>query len=105
MFTNIYSLLIDKDGRACRNISIQFPYVFVCLSFNDLFNFWYRSEQEVQSIQHQLSHKNLNKNNSSLKENNWGDAIIVLEEVLESQEETSQSVAKWKNQRQFQKNI
>ena len=24
VFTNIYSLLIDKDGRACRNILIQF---------------------------------------------------------------------------------
>ena len=34
--TNIYSLLIDKDGRACRNISIQFP----CVCPSDLFNFW-----------------------------------------------------------------
>ena len=25
MLTNICSLLIDKDGHACRNISIQFP--------------------------------------------------------------------------------
>ena len=25
VFTNIYSLPIDNDGRACRNISIQFP--------------------------------------------------------------------------------
>ena len=32
------SLPIDKDSRACRNISIQFPCVFVCLSFSDLFN-------------------------------------------------------------------
>ena len=39
-FTNIYSLPIDKDGRACRNISIKFPCVFVCLSYSDPFNFW-----------------------------------------------------------------
>ena len=29
---------IDKDSRACQNISIQFPCVFVCLSFSGLFN-------------------------------------------------------------------
>ena len=40
VFTNIYSLPIDKDGRACRNILIQFPCVFVCLSLGDLLNFW-----------------------------------------------------------------
>ena len=37
-FTNIYSFPIEKDGRASRNISIQFPCVCVCLSFCDLFN-------------------------------------------------------------------
>ena len=40
VFTNFYSLPIDKDGHACQNISIQFQCVFVCLSFSDLFNFW-----------------------------------------------------------------
>ena len=34
------NLLIDKDGRACRNILIQFPWVFMWLSYSDLFNFW-----------------------------------------------------------------
>ena len=29
VFTNIYSLPIDKDGRAYRNILIQFPCVFM----------------------------------------------------------------------------
>ena len=33
-----HSLLIDEDGRACRNISIEFPCVVVCISFSDLFN-------------------------------------------------------------------
>ena len=28
VYTNIYSLLIDKDSCACRNISIQFPCVY-----------------------------------------------------------------------------
>ena len=28
VFSNIYSLPIDKDGRACRNISIQFLCVY-----------------------------------------------------------------------------
>ena len=40
VFTNIYSLSIEKDGRASRNIWIQFPCVCVCLSFCDLFNSW-----------------------------------------------------------------
>ena len=31
---------IEKDARASRNISIQFPRVCVCLSFCDLFNSW-----------------------------------------------------------------
>ena len=31
-FTNIYSLSIEEDSRASRNISIQFPFVCVCLS-------------------------------------------------------------------------
>ena len=31
-----FSLLIDKDGRACQNILIQFP----CVFFSNLFNFW-----------------------------------------------------------------
>ena len=39
-FCLTYSLLIYKDGRACQNISIQFPCVFMCLSYIDLFNFW-----------------------------------------------------------------
>ena len=37
LFYSILSILIDKDGRACQNISIQFP---CCLSYSDLFNFW-----------------------------------------------------------------
>ena len=37
---NIYSLSIEKDGRASRNISIQFLCDCVCLSFCDLFNSW-----------------------------------------------------------------
>ena len=28
VFTNIYSLLVDKDGRVSQNISIQFPCVY-----------------------------------------------------------------------------
>ena len=32
VFTNIYSLSIEKDSRASRNISIHFPCVCVCLS-------------------------------------------------------------------------
>jgi hypothetical protein len=37
---DICSLLIEKDGRAHRNILIKFPCVYVCLSYCDLFNFW-----------------------------------------------------------------
>jgi hypothetical protein len=32
-------LLIEKDICGCRNISIKFPCVCVCLFFGDLFNF------------------------------------------------------------------
>ena len=31
---NIYSLSIEEDGHASRNISIQFPCVCVCLSLS-----------------------------------------------------------------------
>ena len=40
VFTYIHSLLIEKDGRVRRNILLEFPCVFVCLSYSDLFNFW-----------------------------------------------------------------
>jgi hypothetical protein len=39
VFTNICSLLIEKDGRACRNILIKFQFVFMCLSYCNLFKF------------------------------------------------------------------
>ena len=51
-----------------------------------------KCEQDLQ-LSEQISHKNLIENNSSLNENkNLGDAIIMLEEKLENQEETSESV-------------
>ena len=37
MFTYIYSLLIEKDICDCRNVSIKFPCVYMCLSSGDLF--------------------------------------------------------------------
>ena len=40
VLTYIHSLLIEEDGRARQNISLNFPRVFVCLSYSDLFYFW-----------------------------------------------------------------
>jgi hypothetical protein len=39
VFTNIYSLLIEKDIRDCQNVSIKVLCVCVCLSSGDLFIF------------------------------------------------------------------
>ena len=40
VFRYIHSLLIEKDSCDHRNISIMFPFVCMCLSYGDLFNFW-----------------------------------------------------------------
>ena len=41
VFTYIHSFLIEKDSCVRWNISIKFPCVYMCLSYGDLFNFWY----------------------------------------------------------------
>ena len=39
VFTYIYSVVIDKDICGCRNVSVKFPCVYLCLSSGDLFIF------------------------------------------------------------------
>ena len=39
VFTYIYSLLIEKNIRDCRNVSVKLPCVYMCLSSGDPFNF------------------------------------------------------------------
>jgi len=40
VITYIRSLLIEKDSSVHKKIPSKFLYVFVCLSYSDLFNFW-----------------------------------------------------------------
>ena len=38
----LFLFLVEKDFRECRNLSVKFPYVYLCLSSRDLFIFWVR---------------------------------------------------------------